>query len=66
LVGTTLALAMTANQLAIVLAPPAFGLIYDVTGSYRVPFVAFGALLMVVSARVALEPRRALLESTSS
>ncbi len=60
-VGTTLALAMTANQLAIVLAPPLFGLIYDVSGSYSVPLLVTAVLMAIVAARVWLGgPRPAL------
>lgn len=50
-IGTTLALAMTANQLAFVLAPPLFGLIYDLTASYTVPLIATAVMLAVVAGR---------------
>lgn len=48
-IGTTLALAMTANQLAIVLAPPLFGLTYDLTGSYTMPLLATAAMLAAIA-----------------
>ena len=51
-VGMTLALAMTANQLSIVLAPPIFGLLLDVTGSYVVPWLSVGSFLAVIAVRV--------------
>lgn len=51
-VGTTLALAMTANQLAIVAAPPMFGFLYDLTGSYGAPLLATGALLALLAVRI--------------
>lgn len=38
-VGTALALAMAGNQLAIIAAPPLFGLLYDLSGSYTVPLL---------------------------
>ncbi|MBK5267473.1 MAG: MFS transporter [Acidimicrobiia bacterium] len=50
-IGTTLALAMTANQVAIVLAPPLFGLIYDLTSSYTVPLIATAVMLAGVAGR---------------
>lgn len=57
-VGTTLALAMTANQLAIVVAPPIFGLIYDLSDSYATPLLVTAVFLAVVAFRVGLVARR--------
>ena len=57
-VGTTLALAMTANQLAIVAAPPIFGVIYDLSGSYSVPLLVTAVFLALVAARVSVVVRR--------
>ncbi|MDH3259921.1 MAG: hypothetical protein OEM81_05785 [Acidimicrobiia bacterium] len=57
-VGTTLALAMTANQLAIVIAPPIFGLIYDLSDSYSVPLLVTAVFLVIVAVRVWLVARR--------
>ena len=54
--GTTLAVAMTGNQLAIVFAPPLFGLIVDVTGTWTPAWV----LLSLAVAAVALWVRRPL------
>ncbi len=51
-VGMTLALAMTANQLGIVAAPPIFGLLLDVTGGYVVPWLVVGGFLLTVAVRV--------------
>ncbi len=56
-VGMTLALAMTANQLGIVLAPPLFGLLLDLTGGYVVPWLITGGFLAFVSVRVGLAAR---------
>jgi predicted MFS family arabinose efflux permease len=44
-VGLTLAAAMTANQFAIVAAPPIFGLLLDASGGYLVPWLAVAAVL---------------------
>jgi MFS family permease len=57
-VGTTLALAMTANQLAIVVAPPIFGLIYDLSNSYSIPLLVTAVFLAVVAFRVGVVARR--------
>lgn len=57
-VGTTLALAMTANQLAIVVAPPIFGVIYDLSGSYSLPLLVTALFLALVAARVSVVVRR--------
>ena len=57
-VGTTLALAMTANQLAIVVAPPIFGLIYDLTDSYSIPLLVTALFLALVAGRVWVVARR--------
>ncbi|WP_131740841.1 MFS transporter [Actinomadura roseirufa] len=51
--GRALGAAMAANQVAIVAAPPAVGLLRDLTGSYRPGWLAFAAVtvLAAVSAR---------------
>jgi predicted MFS family arabinose efflux permease len=51
-VGITLALAMTANQLAIVVFPPAFGALLDATNGYTVPWLALAAGLVAMAIRV--------------
>ncbi len=51
-VGLALALAMTANQLAIVTAPPLFGLLVDVTGGFTIPWLVVAAVLLLAAARV--------------
>lgn len=51
-IGMTLALAMVANQLAIVVVPPLFGLLFDITGGYTVPWLAVGAFLLLIATRV--------------
>ena len=51
-VGMTLALAMTANQLGIVLAPPLFGLLLDVSGGYFIPWLVVAGFLLIVAVRV--------------
>ncbi len=56
-VGMTLALAMTANQLGIVIAPPIFGLLLDLSGGYVLPWLVFGGFLGVVAARVGFAAR---------
>ncbi len=48
-VGLTLALAMTANQMAIVAAPPIFGLLLDVSGGYTLPWMTLGGFLLGVA-----------------
>jgi predicted MFS family arabinose efflux permease len=48
-IGMTLALAMTANQLGIVLAPPVFGLLLDLSGGYVVPWLVVGVFLALVA-----------------
>lgn len=53
-VGLTLALAMTANQLAIVVAPPVFGLLLDLSGGYTVPWLVMGGFLVAVAARIGI------------
>jgi predicted MFS family arabinose efflux permease len=47
-VGTTLGVAMTGNQVAIVAAPPIFGLIIDLTGSYVTMWVVLAGFLAAV------------------
>jgi MFS family permease len=47
-VGTTLGLAMTGNQLAIVVAPPAFGLLLDVSTSYVTMWTVLAGFLLAV------------------
>ncbi len=56
-VGMTLALAMTANQLAIVMAPPAFGLLLDLSGGYTLPWAVVGGFLAFFAVRVGLTSR---------
>jgi predicted MFS family arabinose efflux permease len=51
--GLTLALAMTANQLAIVIAPPIFGLLYDLSGGYMLPWSTMAVILAAVAWRTA-------------
>jgi cyanate permease len=43
---------MSANQLAIVAAPPIFGLLYDLTGSYRAPFLVTAASLALLGLQI--------------
>jgi predicted MFS family arabinose efflux permease len=58
-VGLTLALAMTANQLGLVAAPPLFGLLLDITDSnYRPAWGAVGLVLLVGASRVRAGERR--------
>jgi len=47
--GTTLALAMTANQLAIVAAPPLFGLVADFTGGWTTSWLLLSAAVAAVA-----------------
>ncbi len=52
-VGLTLALAMTANQLGLVAAPPLFGLLLDIADSnYRPAWAALGVVLLLGASRV--------------
>jgi MFS family permease len=51
-VGLALALAMTANQLAIVTAPPLFGLLVDITGGFTLPWLAVAVALLLAAVRV--------------
>jgi predicted MFS family arabinose efflux permease len=51
--GLTLALAMTSNQLAIVAAPPIFGLLYDLSGGYMLPWSTMAVILVAVAWRTA-------------
>jgi predicted MFS family arabinose efflux permease len=51
--GLTLALAMTTNQLAIVAAPPIFGLLYDLSGGYMLPWSTMAVILVAVAWRTA-------------
>jgi predicted MFS family arabinose efflux permease len=51
--GLTLALAMTSNQLAIVAAPPIFGLLYDLSGGYMLPWSTMAVILVTVAWRTA-------------
>ncbi len=57
-VATTLALAMTANQIAIVAAPPLFGLLLDMTGTYVLPLATTAAVLSVAGSWMAIQRRR--------
>ena len=58
-VGLTLALAMTANQLGLVAAPPLFGLLLDITDSnYRPAWGAVGLVLLAGASRVRAGERR--------
>ncbi|MDP8959724.1 MAG: MFS transporter [Actinomycetota bacterium] len=57
-VGLTLALAMTANQLGIVGAPPLFGLVLDVSGTYLLPWWLLALLMVVAALRVGAGLRR--------
>jgi predicted MFS family arabinose efflux permease len=58
-VGLTLALAMTANQLGLVAAPPLFGLIVDLAGtSYRPAWAVLGVVLLLTATRVLAGARR--------
>lgn len=58
-VGLTLALAMTANQLGLVAAPPLFGLLLDLTDTnYRPAWAALGLVLLVAAVRVQAGRRR--------
>jgi hypothetical protein len=49
---------MTANQLAIVVAPPAFGLLLDLSQSYRLPLLIVAVLLGVVAGRTTWSLRK--------
>ncbi|HZD04732.1 MAG TPA: MFS transporter, partial [Longimicrobiales bacterium] len=60
MVGLTLGLSMTANQLGIVAAPPLFGLILDLTGSYGPAWWAIAVLLLVAATRLVSAARRGL------
>ena len=51
-VGLALAMAMTANQLAIVSAPPLFGTLVDVSGGFMVPWLMVAGALLVAAIRV--------------
>ncbi len=51
-VGLTLALAMTGNQLAIVLSPPIFGLILDASGGYTASWLAVAGFVALAATRV--------------
>ena len=57
-VGLTLGVAMTANQVGIVVAPPLFGLLVDATGSYGPAWWVLGGVLTAVTPVVALSRRR--------
>jgi predicted MFS family arabinose efflux permease len=52
-VGLTLALAMTTNQLGIVGAPPLFGLVLDLSGSYLLPWWLLALAMAAGALRVA-------------
>jgi predicted MFS family arabinose efflux permease len=56
-VGITLGLAMTANQVGIVAAPPLFGLLVDATGTYGVAWWTLAGALTAVTPVVALGRR---------
>jgi predicted MFS family arabinose efflux permease len=51
-VGLTLGVAMTANQIGIVAAPPLFGLVLDLSGSYLAPWWLVAFALAVGTVRV--------------
>jgi predicted MFS family arabinose efflux permease len=55
-VGLTLAVAMTGNQLGIVLAPPLFGVLLDASGGYVVPWLAVAGFLALVAWRTGSAP----------
>jgi predicted MFS family arabinose efflux permease len=57
-IGLTLGLAMTGNQLGIVAAPPAFGQILDVSGSYAVAWWSLAAALLAGAGLGVRELRR--------
>jgi predicted MFS family arabinose efflux permease len=58
-VGLTLALAMTANQLGLVAAPPLFGLVLDIADAdYRPAWVAVAVVLLLAAFRVMAGERR--------
>jgi len=58
-VGLTLALAMTANQLGLVAAPPLFGLIVDLADTnYRPAWSALGLALLLAASRTYAGHRR--------
>jgi predicted MFS family arabinose efflux permease len=52
-VGLTLALAMTTNQLGIIGAPPLFGLVLDLSGSYLLPWWLLALAMAAGALRVA-------------
>ena len=55
--GLTLGLAMTTNQLGIVIAPPLFGVLLDLSDMYRVAWWALATALMLAALRVGLGTR---------
>ncbi|MDH3517917.1 MAG: MFS transporter [Acidimicrobiia bacterium] len=66
-VGLTLALAMTANQLGLVAAPPLFGLIVDRAGNnYRPAWAVLSLMLAVAASRIVAGVRREAGEMRSS
>jgi predicted MFS family arabinose efflux permease len=59
-VGLTLALSMSATQLGIVAAPPLFGLLLDISGSYRLAWLvlAFGQVIAALGVAFHLSKTR--------
>ena len=56
-VGTTLGIATTANQVGIVVGPPVFGLILDWGGSYRIGWLFFAGFLCLAALLISREVR---------
>ena len=56
--GTATGLAMVFNRIGTVMAPPLFGLMADLTGSYQVGWLALGALALLVAPLLYRRPGR--------
>ena len=56
--GTATGLAMVFNRIGTVMAPPLFGLIADLTGSYQVGWLALGVLALLVAPLLYRRPGR--------
>lgn len=58
--GSTLAFSMTANQLGIVIGPPVFGVLVDLSGTYWVAWGTVGLVMIGTGAAVQRAERRRL------
>jgi MFS family permease len=65
-VGLTLALSMSATQLGIVAAPPLFGLLLDIGGSYRLAWLVLALGQVIGAAGVAFHLSRASREDSEA